>query len=894
MPDGYLNTHYQVLKPDQRWTNLARDHEMYCAGHLIQAAVAHFRATGKTSLLDVARRFADHILDVFGPGKRDGYPGHPEIEMALVELYRVTGEKRYLDLAQALIDRRGQRKMEATGSGAHYHQDHLPVREAGEVVGHAVRQLYLNAGVTDLYLETGDKALLDAQLAQWLDMTGRKIFITGGHGARHRRGLRRGLRAASTTCYCETCAAIAAIMWNWRLLLATGEARFADQLERALYNGFLSGISLDGQRYFYVNPLQSPGGIERHEWFGCACCPPNVMRQIASVQHFAATWDEGGVQIHQYLPGTIRAARPDGSRLQLEVKTRFPWDGRVEISVVEAQRGMADVSAPARLGARMPLKVNGEPANLPMVSGSYARVNRALQAGDQVSLELSMEPYYVQPNPRVDDLRGSLAIQRGPLIYCLEQADQPENVNLLDAGVNPYLPLQDAWQAGFAGRGDDRAYPRGAARPGGLAGQSLPAQRNGAGYPARGKPDRRALLCLGQPRSRRHAGLDPTAVAMMILDRFRLTDQVAVITGGNRGLGLDIAEALAEAGADIVSVQHAASAPALAAACGARRAALPGGRRRPERRPPPPAGCCAAALAAFGRVDILVNNAGIQRRTPSENFPLADWDEVMAINLRAVFVYCQTFGRHFLAQGGGKIINIASVQSLIGGWTIPAYTASKHGMAGLTKTLCNEWAGRGININCIAPGYMDTEMTAALQGRPRAQPLDQCAHPRRALGPARRPGRGGGFPGLPGCQLHQRPRPGGGRRLDGEVKGGRMNSRERVLSRVNHRAPDRVPLDLGASAVTGMHVSSVYLLRQALKLDPPGTPVKVIEPYQMLGEIAPDLMDALGVDVLPLGSPRNPVRLPQRGLETLDAVRRHAGAGAGGLQHRARSRTATS
>ena len=240
-------------------------------------------------------------------------------------------------------------------------------------------------------------------------------------------------------------------MWNWRLLLATGEARFADQLERALYNGFLSGISLDGQRYFYVNPLQSPGGIERHEWFGCACCPPNVMRQIASVQHFSATWDEGGVQIHQYLPGTVRAARPDGSRLQLEIKTRFPWDGKVELSVVEA-KGEWQMSLRLPGWAReCRLRVNGEPANLPMVSGSYARVNRALQAGDQVSLELSMEPYYVQPNPRVDELRGSLAIQRGPLIYCLEQADQPENVNLLDAGVNPYLPLQDAWQPDLLG-----------------------------------------------------------------------------------------------------------------------------------------------------------------------------------------------------------------------------------------------------------------------------------------------------------------------------------------------------------------------------------------------------------------------------------------------------------
>ncbi len=453
MPDGYLNTHYQVLKPDQRWTNLANDHELYCAGHLIQAAVAHFRVTGKTSLLGVAQRFADHILGIFGPGKRDGYPGHPELETALVELYRTTKEEKYLDLAQVLIDRRGQNKMDGYHQwGAKYQQDHLPVRQANEVVGHAVRQLYLNAGVTDVYLERGEGALLDAQLAQWQDMTGRKTFITGGQGARHSgEAFGEAYELPSSTCYCETCATIASIMWNWRLLLATGEAHFADQLERALYNGFLSGISLDGQRYFYVNPLQSPGGIERHEWFGCACCPPNVMRQIAAVQHFAATWDESGVQLHQYMPGTIRVERPDGSHMQLEVKTRFPWDGKVEITVVEAEGEWQMALRLPTWARECRLSVDGQPVNLPMFSGSYARINRGLKAGEGVTLELSMAPYYVQANPRVDDLRGSLAIRRGPMIYCLEQADQPESVNLLDAAINPYLPLQEAWQADLLG-----------------------------------------------------------------------------------------------------------------------------------------------------------------------------------------------------------------------------------------------------------------------------------------------------------------------------------------------------------------------------------------------------------------------------------------------------------
>ena len=446
LPDGYLNTHVQVLKPDARWTDLDHDHEMYCAGHLIQAAVAHYRATGQTSLLDVATRFADHIDRVFGPGQREGYCGHPEIETALVELYRATGQARYLDLAKALIDRRGRRLMKGYHQwGPEYHQDHLPVREAGEVVGHAVRQLYLNAGVTDLFIETGEKALLDAQQRQWHDMVSRKSFVTGGEGARHSgEAFGEAYELPSRTCYCETCAAIASMMWSWRLLQATGEVRYADQFERALYNGFLSGIALDGTRYFYVNPLQSPGGIERLLWFGCACCPPNVMRQIASVQYFGATWNDLGLQLHQYFPGQIRAERPDGSRLSLNVQTRFPWNGRVEILVEECLgEWRLDLRLPGWLRGAS-LTVDGQPAHLPVINGTYAHVYTC-PAGTRIVLDMDMEPHFLQSNPRVDMLRGSLAIQRGPLVYCLEQADQASGLNLMDITLNPHLPLKAAW-----------------------------------------------------------------------------------------------------------------------------------------------------------------------------------------------------------------------------------------------------------------------------------------------------------------------------------------------------------------------------------------------------------------------------------------------------------------
>jgi DUF1680 family protein len=441
--DGYLNSYYQVVKPEERWTDLDHDHELYCAGHFFEAAVAMHRATGDERLLNVARRFADHIDSVFGPGKRDGAPGHPEIEMALVEMYRETGERRYLDLASFFVDKRGTGKMRGYGHfGPEYHQDRVPVREATIVEGHAVRQLYLTTGATDIYLETGEQALFDAIGRLWHDMTAHKTHIIAGYGAQPRgEAFGPAYDLSTDHCYCETCAAIAGMMWNWRLLLATGEARYADLLERSLYNGFLSGVSLDGRRYFYVNVLQSRGGIERPEWYGCACCPPNVMRQIAMVAHYAATVGEGGVQIHQYIPVTIEVDGEIGPAAKLHLETGYPWEGSVRVTVDEA-----DGSA-WELALRVPgwcpeaaLKVNGE-AQQPVTGGQYATIRREWQAGDVVELELAMTPAFVEAHPRVDAIRGNLCIQRGPMVYCLEQVDQPD-LDLLDVRVSPDAPMQ--------------------------------------------------------------------------------------------------------------------------------------------------------------------------------------------------------------------------------------------------------------------------------------------------------------------------------------------------------------------------------------------------------------------------------------------------------------------
>ncbi len=268
--DGYLDTYFTFDRAAERWTNLAVMHELYCAGHLIQGAVAHHRATGAHTLLDVATRLADHIVATFNPEGLQGADGHPEIELALVELARDTGDERYLRQAAFFVDQRGQQP--PTISGKEYHQDHAPVRAQREVVGHAVRALYLYAGMTDVYAETGERAVREALDALWRDLQERKVYITGGAGARYEgEAFGDDYELPNRRAYAETCAAIAHVMWAWRMLLVTGEARYADAMETALYNGVLSGISLDGATYFYENPLSDRGGHRRQPWFGTAC-----------------------------------------------------------------------------------------------------------------------------------------------------------------------------------------------------------------------------------------------------------------------------------------------------------------------------------------------------------------------------------------------------------------------------------------------------------------------------------------------------------------------------------------------------------------------------------------------------------------------------------------------
>lgn len=457
-PDGYLDTYYQIEAPDKRWTNFDHGHELYCAGHLVQAAVAFARVLGDERLLAIALRFVDHIEAMFGPGKHDETCGHPEIETALVELYRLTGDRRHLEMAQLFIDRRGRNRMGGhAGYGPIYQQDHAPVRDAVEVAGHAVRQLYLTTGVADLYMEQGEQALLDAMLRLWDDMALRKLYLTGGVGSRFDgEAFGAPYELPPDTCYCETCAAIASLMWNWRMLLLTGSAQYADLFERTLYNGVLASPGLDGSSYLYVNPLQvrdgryvrastdNAGGnlALRPAWHNCACCPPNVMRLFASLAHYLATQSEAGLQIHQYATAALAADLPAG-RVALDVATDYPWDGRIRISVG------ATPATPWPLALRIPgwsqehtLALNGQPLAATRIDHGYAVIERTWQPGDVLELSLAVQPRFVRPHPRVDAVRGCVAVERGPLVYCVESHDQPAAVDLLDVQADPGAALQ--------------------------------------------------------------------------------------------------------------------------------------------------------------------------------------------------------------------------------------------------------------------------------------------------------------------------------------------------------------------------------------------------------------------------------------------------------------------
>ena len=428
--DGYINTYYTLTGLENRWDNMDK-HEMYCAGHMIEAGVAYYNVTGKRELLDVCIRMADHMMTVFGPGKRHWVPGHEEIELALVKLFQTTGERKYLEFADWLLDQRGH------GYGSYgklidrpwqpqYYQDEVPVREMTDISGHAVRSMYLYCGMADVASYTGDKGYTDALDRLWDDVVLRNMYITGGIGqSASNEGFSNDYSLPNLTAYCETCASVGMVYWNWRMGQFTGDSKYADVMERSMYNGALAGISLEGDKFFYVNPLESLGNHHRQAWYGCACCPSQICRFLPSIGNYIYGVSDGAVWVNLYI-GDTAAFKVGRKNVTLKQETNYPWEGVVAITV--GVKG----SLKTQMRLRVPgwcesytIAVNGEKVEAPVEKG-YAVIDRKWKNGDKIELNLDMPVKVVAADPRVKEDEGMRAVQRGPLVYCIEEADNKE------------------------------------------------------------------------------------------------------------------------------------------------------------------------------------------------------------------------------------------------------------------------------------------------------------------------------------------------------------------------------------------------------------------------------------------------------------------------------------
>jgi DUF1680 family protein len=442
-PSGYLNTYYtgehakDRMKPEvQRW-----GHELYNIGHMIQGAIAFYRATGDRTLLDASIRFVDgYLLPDFGPGadRKPILSGHPEIELALIELYRTAGDKRHLELAGYILQ--GDDRIKLPPHGYVYHFCGTPFTSRTHLEGHAVRAMYACCGATDYYMETGDPAYLKTLNVLWEDLVSAQMYVTGGVGARSQgEAFGDSYELPNATAYGESCAAIGNMMWNWRMLAASGDAKYADVIERALYNGINSGMSLDGTLYCYRNPLAfdpSGGDQIRNTWYDTTCCPPNLERTFASLPGYFYSTSKDGLYLHLYDNSQLDWHLEDGTGLKVVQKTNYPWDGAAEIAVTPAK------PTEFTFYLRIPgwsegtqVMINGKPV-LGATAGQYLELRRRWGAGDVIHVKFGMTPQLIEASPRVVEDYGRATVQRGPLVYCLEQLDQPEGVALVDVSLD--------------------------------------------------------------------------------------------------------------------------------------------------------------------------------------------------------------------------------------------------------------------------------------------------------------------------------------------------------------------------------------------------------------------------------------------------------------------------
>jgi len=436
-PSGYLNTYFTREHLRERHTNMGGGHELYCAGHLVQGGIAWYRATGERKLLGAGIRMADYVAREFGPGKRPIFEGHPEFELAMVELYRTTGDRKYLDLAGYFLQGDPRNVEKARERDIVYLFTIAPFTGRTHLEGHAVRAMYASSGATDYYLETGDKTYWKTLNTLWDDMTLRKMYLTGGVGSRAEgEAFGDPYELPNRQAYTESCAAIGTMFWNWRMFQATGDGKYIDSFERSLYNGANSGLSLAGNLYCYRNPLELTGDPKdriRNPWYDTTCCPPNLQRILASLPGYFYSTSKDGLWVHLFDSNSLSWKLEDGTPIQLTQTTKYPWDGKVELTVTpaSAKEFALHVRRP-EWGGAVRISVAGTAVSAPTVEKGYFVLHRTWKPGDKVTLDFDLAPRVVVSNELIRDNIGKAAVERGPLVYCMEGLDQPAGTSVFD------------------------------------------------------------------------------------------------------------------------------------------------------------------------------------------------------------------------------------------------------------------------------------------------------------------------------------------------------------------------------------------------------------------------------------------------------------------------------